>query len=105
MSFERFLSFTKIVFKIRNIQFTHRAINPMLINEDHYWGHVLAAFFSDFNVAPVNDAIRFSFEVNPTLLYKMNNGQLPFGCHAWERYDPEFWLPFINTHFENELEK
>jgi hypothetical protein len=40
-------------------------------------------------------ALKFSFEVSPTFLYKENGGELPFGCHAWNRYDPEFWRPFL----------
>ena len=41
------------------------------------------------------DALRFSFEVNPKSLYKMNNDKLPFGCHGWRKYDPDFWKQFI----------
>jgi lipopolysaccharide/colanic/teichoic acid biosynthesis glycosyltransferase len=25
----------------------------------------------------------------------MNGRRMPFGCHAWERYDPEFWRPHV----------
>jgi hypothetical protein len=25
----------------------------------------------------------------------MNGGKMPFGCHAWARYDRDFWLPFL----------
>lgn len=46
-------------------------------------------------IAPVETAVKFSIETNPKELYKLNNGQLPFGCHAWEKYDPEFWKAFI----------
>jgi hypothetical protein len=41
------------------------------------------------------EALSFSFEKSPAASYEINNRQLPFGCHAWERYDPEFWKPFI----------
>ena len=50
---------------------------------------------SDFKIAPVADAIRFAFEVNPRQLFELNNEQLPFGCHACEKYDPEFWKEHI----------
>jgi hypothetical protein len=39
-----------------------------------------------------------SFEVNPSFLYKINNNKLPMGCHAWWRYDLEFWKPFIEEY-------
>jgi hypothetical protein len=65
------------------------------LHEDHYWADIVASVFADFHIAPVEEAIQFSFEVNPALLYKMNHHTLPFGCHAWEKYDPAFWKEFI----------
>ena len=54
-------------------------------------------FLKDFKVAEPKVALQFSFEVNPSLLYEMNNQQLPFGCHAFEKYEYEtFWKNFIN---------
>jgi hypothetical protein len=53
--------------------------------------------FNDYTIAPVNEAIKFSFEANPEFLFEKNNYQLPFGCHAWQRYDPLFWEKYINV--------
>ena len=44
-----------------------------------------------FKVALADENYKFSFEVHPQRLYKMNNNELPFGCHAFERYDFEFF--------------
>jgi len=41
------------------------------------------------------EALRFSFEKSPAATYEITNHELPFACHAWERYDPEFWSAFI----------
>lgn len=41
------------------------------------------------------EALRFSFEKSPAATYQLTNRQLPFACHAWERYDPDFWADFI----------
>jgi len=41
------------------------------------------------------EALGFAFENVPEELYKLNNDQLPFGCHAYEKYSPEFWAKFI----------
>lgn len=41
------------------------------------------------------EALRFSFEKSPAASYELTNRQLPFACHAWERYDPEFWSSYI----------
>ncbi|SEJ10429.1 hypothetical protein SAMN04487995_3230 [Dyadobacter koreensis] len=44
---------------------------------------------------PWKEALRFSFEKSPAATYEITNHELPFACHAWERYDPEFWSAFI----------
>ena len=43
------------------------------------------------------EALAFAFEKSPAASYAINGQQLPFGCHAWERYDPDFWKPFIHV--------
>ena len=41
------------------------------------------------------EASRFAFEKYPSMLFE-NNGQLPFGCHAWRKYEYEsFWKKYI----------
>ncbi|MCY7350550.1 MAG: hypothetical protein LH606_07765 [Cytophagaceae bacterium] len=40
-------------------------------------------------------ALPFAFEQHPAQCFQLNQGQLPLGCHAWERYDPDFWRPFF----------
>lgn len=40
-------------------------------------------------------AMDFAFEKSPAACYALKNQRLPFGCHAWERYDRTFWKPFI----------
>ena len=65
------------------------------LNEDFFWSMKAARYYADFSKASVADALRFSFEVAPRLCYEMNGRQLPFGCHAWNRYDREFWEPFL----------
>ena len=71
--------------------------NDYPAQEDIFWGICIKRNFEWFKVAPIDEAIKFSFEVQPKLLYEMNNRELPFGCHAWWRYDFEFWRPFIES--------
>lgn len=52
--------------------------------------------YCKFKLAPPEIALKFSFETQPMRLYEMNNNQLPFGCHAFEKYDFNFWKQFIN---------
>ena len=47
------------------------------------------------HIAPIDEAIKFSFEVNPDQLFKINKNNLPMGCHAWWKYNFDFWKPFV----------
>lgn len=48
-----------------------------------------------FHVAPESAALEFSFEMNVRECYERNGRRLPFGCHAWHKYDLPFWKPWI----------
>jgi len=63
--------------------------------EDLFWTERMAPALGWFEVADANVARRFSFEILPRRLYEMNGCRLPFGCHGWYRFDPEFWRPFV----------
>lgn len=62
------------------------------VNEDVFWGRFVPARCGYFKVPPLDIAMKFAFEAEPEHLYLSNHRQLPFGCHAWERYDRDFWL-------------
>lgn len=64
-------------------------------NEDHFWPNRASHYYPPFKVAPVNIALQFGFECVPKYCYELNGRQLPFGCHAWGRYDRYFWLPHL----------
>jgi Protein of unknown function (DUF5672) len=61
------------------------------VNEDIFWGLLAPWRYDFFKVPNAEQAVPFAFETAPRYLHKLNNGELPFGCHAWERYDPDFW--------------
>ncbi len=65
-------------------------------NEDGNWSRNIALASLDFNVASPETALKFSFEKRPEALYEKNNSQLPFGCHAFPKYNWEFWAKFIS---------
>jgi len=66
-------------------------------NEDFYWSVIIPFFAKNFKRPTVQEALGFAFECFPKQCYEQNNRQLPFGCHAWEKYEPEFWKAFIST--------
>ena len=84
------------IWKFSNSDNVNRIFFQTYENEDFYWCRYIGELFSDYKIAPIEEAIRFSFELQPSYLYQLNNWNLPFGCHAWEKYEPEFWEKFIN---------
>lgn len=69
-------------------------INKWLTNEDYFWSLFSPNFIPKFRVASVYEARYFAFEQNCRLNFQ-EIGRLPFGCHAWEKYEPEFWKDYI----------
>lgn len=76
------------------------------INED-----ILIASYGEpiLNIAPIDTALSFSFESGCGWCWEKTKGKIPFGCHAWEKYDFENWKPIIekygysvDTHSKNE---
>lgn len=65
------------------------------LNEDLFWSDRAALFNPRFRTALVNEALKFAFEIHPRYCYRLNHEQLPFGCHAWARWDRWFWEPFL----------
>jgi hypothetical protein len=63
--------------------------------EDVFWNRRGSYYYPEFKIAPFEVAIRFAFECAPRLCFKKNNDTLPFGCHAWSKYDREFWEPYL----------
>ena len=64
-------------------------------HEDHFWAYDARRVMKEFRIPEPREALEFSFELAPRYCFMMNGGRLPFGCHAWFRYDREFWEPFL----------
>ena len=64
-------------------------------NNDIFWSDRAVLYFPEFKVASLADGLSFAFEAAPSMCLKMNGGAMPFGCHAWSRYEPEFWEPHL----------
>jgi hypothetical protein len=63
-------------------------------HEDHFWGLEAGRFVANFTVPSPVEALPFSFECAPQYCLDLNDGQLPFGCHGWHKFDREFWERF-----------
>ena len=91
-SFKRFLR-DRVLFAHNRYPFTPKT------NEDLFWGYYVPAAVRWYKVADITAALNFSFELMPRLMHKLNDYKLPFGCHAWEKYDSEFWLEQLGADF------
>lgn len=83
-------------FSLRKVDSCLRQLNKVIpervkYNEDLFW----ASRGGKFKVAPKEVAWQFSFERPVKVLYGLNGEQLPFGCHAWMKYDLDFFRPYI----------
>jgi hypothetical protein len=72
-------------------------------NEDLFWATRASHYCPGFKIAPVETALRFAFEATPRQSYAQIGDQLPFGCHAWPRYDRAFWEPYLLSAVEPAL--
>lgn len=61
------------------------------LNEDLFWSLFVAPRCGFFTIPTALEAVSFAFEAHPEYLFELNQQKLPFGCHAWERYNPDFW--------------
>ncbi|MBL4883751.1 MAG: hypothetical protein JKY95_04320 [Planctomycetaceae bacterium] len=75
------------------------AAHKLKINEDRFWSEVVPVRFPWFQIPSPFEAVSFAFEVNPRKCFELNGSELPFGCHAWEKYDPDFWTNFISDQY------
>ncbi|HNP28733.1 MAG TPA: DUF5672 family protein [Nitrospirales bacterium] len=63
--------------------------------EDYFWANRAQHYFPEFKIAPVEVALKFAFECVPGYCFELTNHTLPFGCHAWQKYDKDFWKPYL----------
>lgn len=65
-------------------------------NEDIFWSGLLDNSKMPPKKPQVKDSVAFAFERFPSRLYELNGNKLPFGCHAWRKYEYDvFWNRFI----------
>ena len=66
-------------------------------NEDAFWSLELEHSRYSLNKPQPQDALQFALERFPKEMFK-KTGKLPFGCHAWQKYEyEEFWSKYIRV--------
>ena len=65
-------------------------------NEDDFWSGLLDNSRFALKKPSPEEAMQFSFERFPSELFRRNGHKLPFGCHAWRKYEySEFWAKYL----------
>lgn len=65
-------------------------------NEDLFFAALKHKRKKSFCIPSSYEGMFFSFEESPSMLYELTNKILPFGCHAWHKWEYEsFWKQFI----------
>ena len=87
----------KYIKYLRQFNNVQREVDRFHRNEDLFWGTRAKTYYPEFKIASVEEALNFAFEAMPRQSIECTKGQMPFGCHAWPRYDREFWEPYLLT--------
>lgn len=65
--------------------------------EDYFWAYYLNDNGMNFSIPSEIEASKFALELEADQYYLKNSSQLPFGCHAYERYSTDFWKKIIQN--------
>lgn len=64
--------------------------------EDVFWSLKVPEYFPDFAIPNYQEALKFSIDRKPNIALKLNNDQLPFGCHGINKPKViNFWKPLL----------
>ncbi|MBR6375290.1 MAG: hypothetical protein IKR91_03535 [Alloprevotella sp.] len=82
-------------FGTNNIQHLRHGKYPY---EDMFFTYHMKGSRFELSVPGVEEAAAFSFERSPKYLFEeVTSGHLPFGCHAWRKYQyQDFWKRYIS---------
>jgi hypothetical protein len=66
-------------------------------NEDVFWSIEVNRQETVLNIPDCATALKFAFEVPPVKASKLNEQNLPFGCHDWDKY-AAYWRPLFKNY-------
>ena len=68
------------------------------VYEDMFWGTRAPVLEPGFSIPGQSEALEFAIDHRPWAALRLNQGQLPFGCHGFEkRRVRRFWEPLIEA--------
>jgi hypothetical protein len=72
-----------------------RTIRELRGYEDWFIAAEAQKYSPAFALGSVEQALAFAFEKEPRFCFEQAGGRMPFGAHAWGRYDRAFWEPYL----------
>lgn len=95
-----FFEISQILSEEINIQLSKK--EEIFAIEDVFWSLKVPEYFSEFSIPPYKEAARFALDRKPKLGLKLNNSELPFACHGFNKPKViKFWMPIINKAVQN----
>jgi len=67
-------------------------------HEDAFWSIEVNREKKFLHIPSYKSALHFAFENSLERSFKLTNGNLPFGCHAWDK-NLDFWTFFIRPNY------
>ncbi|TDW52316.1 hypothetical protein EV144_1011005 [Flavobacterium sp. 270] len=67
--------------------------------EDVFWSLKAPEFNTDFKIPDYKEGVAFAIDRKPEIALKINNNQLPFGCHGINKPKViDFWKPILEKY-------
>ena len=69
-----------------------RKANDFYIMEDVFWSIIVPKSYPNFNIPTYKEALGFAIDRKPEIALSLRNGELPFGCHGFDKPKvKDFW--------------
>lgn len=89
-SLRRVSKFNQLCLSMRPQILTYLKRHEHEFHEDAFWSVEVNRKKRILNIPDYKVGVRFSFELAPERALMLNNYELPFGCHAWDK-NIDFW--------------
>lgn len=91
-----------LAFTRKTVEYVLQHYTDERVNEDCFWAEAFQSTSLALNIPDVLTGARFCLEQKPSYVFELIGNQLPFTCHAFERYEYEtFWKSIIDKTRKN----
>jgi hypothetical protein len=94
-SLRRVTVFAEYCITFKSMIEKYQAEKGSWFHEDIFWSIELNRKHSRLKIPKLKKALPFAFETNPFRALQLNQNELPFGCHAWDK-ELDFWRPIFD---------